>query len=116
MSKNNKPGQPISKTGLKWTYQGTTQAEMLALAQLGQSNNVIKRDCKMTDNEINYGLTKAQKVMGIKGGFRRGWADGRTPIVQKIKRDILAVLRQDIQRSLPQQIIHPTPETVNVES
>ena len=101
---------------LKWTYQGASQAELLALAQLGQSNRVIIQATKFSKNEIAYGLHKAQRVMGGTGGFRRNWANGESELVRQIKRDYLAVLRQDIQRSLPQQIIHPEPQTVKVES
>ena len=117
MKRLNKPQGTIAKNKpLKWTYQGTTQATMLALAQLGQSNRVIRQDCKLSDGEIGYGLSKAQAIMGLKGGYRRAWSDGTSPICQQVKRDLLAVLRQEVQRTIPVKLIHPAPEVVKVNS
>lgn len=90
---------------LKWTYRDTTQAEMVALAELGQSNAVIRRDCKLTNYEITYGLAKSQKIRGLKGGYRRAWANGESEVCKQVKADLLAVLRQEIQRTLPAKLV-----------
>ena len=93
--------------GLKWTFSDPNQAEMVALAELGQSNLVIREDCKLSNYEINYGLARSQKIRGLKGGYRRAWANGESEICKQIKKDFLAVLRQEIQASLPKLIRVP---------
>ena len=96
---------------IKWTFGNETQALMVALAELGQSNAVIRHDCKMSDHEITYGLMKSQKLQGLKGGYRRAWSNGESEICKQVKADLLAVLQQEIQQNLPQRInLPPAPE------
>lgn len=95
---------------LKWTYADANQAEMVALAELGQSNAVIRQDCKLTNYEITYGLAKSQKLRGLTGGYRRAWANGESDICKQIKKDFLAILRKEIQTSLPKMVqVQPKP-------
>lgn len=89
---------------LKWTYADANQAEMVALAELGQSNAVIRRDCHFSDNEISFALRKSQQLRGLKGGYRRAWANGESDVCKQVKADLLAVLRKEIQRTLPPKI------------
>ena len=82
----------------------------VALAKIGQSNLVINRDCGLKDGQTNYRLTKAQRLEGGKGGYRRAWANGETPLVRRIKNDYLGVLMNEVQRKLPRLIEHPAPK------
>src|SRR5262245_27220275 len=77
---------------IKWHFGNQQQALMVALAELGQSNAVIRHDCKMSNHEITYGLMKSQKLQGLKGGYRRAWANGESEICKQVKADLLAVL------------------------
>lgn len=99
----------IKKTPLKVTFMGHSDAECIALAQLGQSDRVIKRDCKLTTGQIYYRLRKVKELMGHTTNYRSQWRNGEGEVVQRIKADILAVLRRDIQRTLPQRLTHPQP-------
>ena len=101
--------EEVKKKGkeIKWTFADPNQAEMIALAELGQSNQVIRKACRYSDTQIQYALGKAQKLQGMKGGYRRAWANGESDICKQVKADLLAVLRKDIQESLPQKIVVP---------
>lgn len=95
---------------IKWTFSTPQQALMVALAELGQSNSVIRHDCKMSDHEVTYGLMKSQKLQGMKGGYRRAWANGESDICKQVKSDLLSVLQAEAQSSLPKLIkTTPTP-------
>jgi hypothetical protein len=94
---------------IKWHFRSHEQAQMVALAELGQSNAVIRRDCKLSDNEIVYGLMKSQKLQGMKGGYRRAWANGESDICKQVKNDLLGILRQEVQRTLPQKAVIEKP-------
>lgn len=91
---------------IKVTFASRADAEAIALAQLGQSDSVIERDCKLTPGQISYRLRKAKDLLGMKQGFRTMWRRGEGPLVRRVKDEVLAVLRQDIQRNLPGKIIH----------
>jgi hypothetical protein len=97
----------IRWTGLKWVFTDEAQAELIAQAMLGQSNLAIRRDLEFTNNEINYALSRAKDLQGLPASIRAGWRDGTNPIVRRIKTDLLAVLRADIQSKLPKLILHP---------
>lgn len=92
---------------IKWTFSTPQQALMVALAELGQSNAVIRQDCKLSNYEITYGLMKSQKLQGLKGGYRRAWANGESDICKQVKQDLLAVLQAEIQTNLPQRLAVP---------
>lgn len=96
------------------TFEDYKDATCVALAQLGQSDKVIMRELTLSQGQIQYRLHKAKTLEGYDHGYRTQWRSGESPVVQQIKRDVLAVLRKDIQSKLPLQIIHPTPETVKV--
>jgi hypothetical protein len=103
---------------LKWTFQGKQQATLKAYAEMGASNQLIMERLPgaFSRNELNYARAKAQKVEGKKGGYMRGWANGTSALFRQFERDALKVLVEDTQRHLPQLILHPTPETVNIET
>lgn len=96
------------------TFEDYKDAQCVALAQLGQSDKVIMRDLELSQGQIQYRLHKAKTLEGYDHGYRTQWRNGESEVVQQIKRDMLAVIRKDIQAKLPQQIIHPTPEVVKV--
>lgn len=106
--------QEVKKKGkaIRWTFADHDQAEMIALAELGQSNMVIRKSCGYSDHEIAYALGKSQKVQGMKGGYRRAWANGESDICKQVKSDLLAVLREEVQKTLPQKIVVPPPPSV----
>lgn len=97
---------------IKVTFAGHADAEAVALAQLGQSDKVIMRDCRLSQGQIQYRLRKAKDLMVQKQGFRTMWRNGEGTLVRRIKNEVLAVLRQDIQRKLPGKIIHAPARTV----
>lgn len=99
----------VAKKGreIKWSFSTPNQALMVALAELGQSNAVIRHDCKMSDHEVTYGLMKSQKLQGMKGGYRRAWANGESEICKQVKNDLLAVLQAEAQSNLPKLIKVP---------
>ena len=87
------------------TFAGHSDAECIALAQLGQSDKVIMRDCGLSAGQISYRLRKAKDLLGNQHGFRTMWRNGEGEVVKRIKDDIVAILRQDVQRNLPRQLI-----------
>lgn len=99
----------VKKKGkdIKWSFSTPNQALMVALAELGQSNAVIRKDCRLSDHEITYGLMKSQKLQGMKGGYRRAWSNGESEICKQVKADLLAVLQAEIQQNLPQRLAVP---------
>lgn len=99
---------------IKWTYQGPAQSHLLALAECGQSNAHIKRLYKFTDHEITYALSKAQAVRGHRGGYRRAWANGTSEMAHRFLKDMVAIRASEIQRNVPQLIIHPETQVVKV--
>jgi hypothetical protein len=105
--------QAVKKKGreVKWLFASDNQAEMIALAELGQSNKVITKATGIPDGSIQYALTKAQRLQGMKGGYRRAWANGESDICKQVKADLLAVLREEVQKTLPQKIVVPPPTT-----
>jgi hypothetical protein len=109
-----KERQVLRWKNLKWSFQDDAQAELIANAMLGQSNRAIMRDLEFTENEVNYALTKAKRLYALKSSIRSGWRDGTNDVARQVKRDLIAVLRQDVQAQLPKLIVHPTPKTVKV--
>ena len=99
---------------LKWSFADDAQAELIANAMLGQSNRAIRQSVEFTDNEINYALTKAKTLYGLKSSLRSGWRDGTNDVARQVKRDLIAVIRAEVQSNLPKLIHHPTPKTVKV--
>jgi hypothetical protein len=99
---------------LKWAFEQDAQAELIANALLGQSNRAIRGELAFTENEINYALTKAKGLYGLKNSIRSGWRDGTNDVVRQVKRDLVSVLRAEVQAKLPKLIVHPTPKTVKV--
>jgi hypothetical protein len=95
---------------LKWTYQGEEQAELIAMAMLGQSNKAIQRELEFSDGEITYALSKAKELQALPQAIRASWRDGTNPVARQIRVEMMAVLRVDIQQRLPKLIYHPTQE------
>ena len=96
------------------TFETFSDATCVALAALGQSDKVIMRELNLTQGQIQYRLHKAKTVEGYANGYRVQWRNGESDIVHQVKRDILKVLRADIQARLPQQIVRPETKTVPV--
>lgn len=113
---NKKEKQVLRHRNLKWHFQEDAQAELIANAFLGQSNRAIRQDLQFTDNEVNYALTKAKALYHLKSSIRSGWRDGTNDVVRQVKRDLIAVIRAEVQSQLPKLILHPTPKTVKVEN
>lgn len=90
----------------KVTFAGYSDAQCVALAMLGQSTRTIQRETKLTPSQIQYRLTKAKNVEGNKNGYRVAWRNGDSPVVQKIKNDMLSVIRRDVQARIPQRLEH----------
>lgn len=94
------------------TFESDRDAVCLAEAMLGQSNKAIMLRTGLSSSQITYRLHKAKTVQGNEHGYRVAWRNGESDLVKRIKRDVVAVLKKDIQRTLPVQIAHPTPEMV----
>jgi len=100
----------MKKARIKVTFAGFEDATAIALAQLGQSDKVIMRDCHLTQGQIAYRMRRAKDALRMKEGFRQSWRNGTSPICARIKDDILAVLRAETQRTLPGKIVHVLPK------
>lgn len=96
----------------KITFAGNADALSVALAQLGQSDSVIEKECGLTPGQISYRLRKAKDLMKQQDGFRTAWRKGESKICQMVKADVLAIIKKDIQRKLPVQIEHLAGEVV----
>jgi hypothetical protein len=91
------------------TFSKEPEALAVALAKLGQSDSVIMEECNYSPGQISYRLRKAQGLEGLEGGYRRSWAKGTSEVCQMVKRDLVSILKKEIQRSLPPLIKHPEP-------
>ncbi len=99
-----------TKTRHRVTFAHDQDSMCLALAKLGQSTRVIARDCRLTESQIIYRLSKAKRLEEEEHGYRVAWRSGESDLVQQIKADFLGVLQHEIQRNLPKLIHHPEPE------
>ena len=113
--KYKKAGTPVRWRGLKWVFQQDAQAELIALAMLGQSNRAIKQSLAYTDGQIQYALRKAKDLQKMKASIRSQWRDGTSGVAQQVMHDLKAVLIAEVQRDLPKLIVHPTAKTVKIE-
>lgn len=103
---------PTPRVKPRVTFESDTDANALAMAYLGQSDKSIQASCKLSTGQISYRLRKAKDVMEQEVGFRTQWRNGTSKLFKQIKDDIIAVLREDIQRTLPEQIAKPDARTV----
>lgn len=97
------------------TFAADADALAVGLAKLGQGDSVIMEDCNLSPGQIAYRLRKAQTLEGGSGGYRRAWAKGTSEVAQLVKKDLVKILKQEVQRSLPPLIAHPPPVFVNVK-
>jgi hypothetical protein len=102
------------KHPIKVTFAAFSDAEALALAMLGQTDAVIIRSTGLTKGQISYRLKKAKNLEHLAHGYRVRWRNGESDICQKIKKDLLSVIRADIQKTMPVQIAKPEVKTVKV--
>ena len=98
------------------TFANKKDAETVAMGLLGQSDVSIGRRSKYGDGRINYRLAKWQRIKGLKGGLRKAFRNGESPLAKRLLADMVSVIAADIQRDTPKLIVHPTPETVRIES
>ncbi len=91
------------------TFQGVSDATALAYAKLGASTRMIRQVTGLSESQVIYRLSKAKRVEGHQHGYRVAWRNGESAEFKQVADDMMKVMVRDIQRSLPQQIIHPQP-------
>ena len=96
------------------TFETFFDADAVAWAKLGDSNKAIMKAPGLTSGQITYRLSKAKGLEGNKSGYRVAWRNGESQEFMKVAKDMLKVIRVDIQRRLPVLIEHPEPKIVNV--
>jgi hypothetical protein len=98
----------------KITFASSGDAECVEMAMLGYGNKAIARSTGLTDCQITYRLSKAKAIEKNKHGYRVAWRNGESAISQQVRKDIGRIIRMDVQRRLPIQILHPEPKMVSV--
>lgn len=96
----------------KVTFEDSSDARAIALAQLGQSNKSIKFETTgLTDGKISYRMAKYKRLVGDREGLRSQWRNGNSKLFRQIMEDVVGVLEQELKRTVVPMIVKPTPET-----
>lgn len=100
---------------VKITFEDYDDAQIVALAKIGQGDKAIMAQVDgKTKSQINYRLHKAKTIEKLEHGYRVAWRLGESEIVQMVKRDLLGIIRAEVQKNLPMQIDHPKPKTISI--
>lgn len=108
----------MRRTRRQITFLDRRDAETLALGMIGGGNTAMDRHFRHkgveppSGGQISYRLAMAKELYGLEHGFRVSWRRGESKFFKMVKKDILGVLVHEIQRTLPQKLVHVTPKTV----
>lgn len=104
------------KTRHKITFDGRVAQDVavVSLAMLGMTTKAIAEHTGLTEAQVQYRVSKAQRGEGIAIGYRGAWRTGSSPIHQQVKRLILPSVRNHVKTALPPLFITPPVEGVAV--
>ena len=95
------------------TFASEQDSRLLAIAKLGGWNEAIRNDgVNLENGKMQYRLSKGMKydphvtvdARGKPVGYRRAWAKGLSPLFKTVKEDLVGILQQEIQRTMPGRI------------
>ena len=97
------------RKAMKVTFQSSTDAEALALAKMGLGDDYIQKETGLSKGQITYRLGKAKRLEQHEFGYRKQWRSGESEAFKNIKDHMVAVLKKDIQATLPRRVINTKP-------
>ena len=92
--------QQMKTRPIRLSFKDERQQDVIALAQLGQTSDSITEHTRLTKGQVAYRIKKEKELTARKIGLRAEWRSGTSVLFQNIARDMLGVLRVDIERTL----------------
>lgn len=97
------------------TFQDNADRLLWLKAQLGASNQELRRLTGESNGQIAYRLRVLKDTLGLDESVRNRWKNGNHPLMDRFVRDHHAIMMVELDRKVVPRLVHPTPKTIRIK-